>query len=185
MEEATFAGGCFWCMEQPFEALGGVKDVIAGYMGGHQPDPSYQDICTGQSGHLEVVRVLYDPGRVGYQALLDVFWRQIDPTDSGGSFVDRGDHYRSAIFYHTKVQKEMAEASRDRLDASGRFSGPVVTVVAEASTFYPAEEYHQDYHKKNSVQYLAYRTFSGRDPFIRSAWKDLETNDTAADKGQV
>lgn len=171
LETAIFAGGCFWCMERPFESLDGVVDVISGYTGGHQPDPSYQDVSSGESGHLEAVRIRYDPSRVSFETLLEVFWRQIDPTDDGGSFVDRGDQYCSAIFYTTDAQKELAESSRRQLEASGRFDRPVATGIVPASTFYPAEDYHQKFHAKNPARYMAYRMQSGRDRFIRDFWE--------------
>ncbi|MEW6078406.1 MAG: peptide-methionine (R)-S-oxide reductase MsrB [Thermodesulfobacteriota bacterium] len=172
LETATFAGGCFWCMEPPFQALEGVTAVISGYIGGHLADPTYEDVCSGRSGHLEAIEVEYDPARIRYEELLNVFWRQIDPTDDGGSFVDRGPQYRSAIFFHDEGQKALAEASKKAIDDSGRFDRPVTTAILPYTTFYPAEAYHQDYAKKNPLRYKAYRAGSGRDRFIAAAWKD-------------
>jgi methionine-S-sulfoxide reductase len=157
LETATFAGGCFWCMEPPFRALDGVTAVRSGYIGGHLPDPTYQDVCSGRSGHLEAIEVEYNPARISYEQLLNVFWRQIDPTDDGGSFVDRGPQYRSAIFFHDERQKALAEASKKAIDDSGRFDRPVATAILPYTTFYPAEDYHQDYAGKNPLRYKAYR----------------------------
>jgi len=167
---ATFAGGCFWCMEPPFEKLKGVNSVISGYMGGQLKDPSYEDVSSGRSGHLEVVQVNYNPNVVSYQKLLNVFWHQIDPTDAGGSFVDRGQQYGSAIFYHNKQQQLAANNSKNRLQSSGIFDGPIVTPVKTASEFYPAEDYHQDYYQRNSVRYKFYRYRSGRDQYLDEQW---------------
>ncbi|KAF0180717.1 MAG: methionine-R-sulfoxide reductase/methionine-S-sulfoxide reductase [Nitrospirae bacterium] len=172
LETATFAGGCFWCMEPPFEKLDGVKDVISGYTGGRKIKPTYEDVSAGTTGHAEAIQVIYDPARVSYQKLLDTFWRQIDPTDAGGSFVDRGSQYRSAIFYHNEEQHRLALQSRADLGKSGRFSKPVVTEIAEAGVFYQAEDYHQDYYKKNPIRYKYYRYNSGRDQFIKKSWGD-------------
>ncbi|MBU2512275.1 peptide-methionine (S)-S-oxide reductase MsrA [bacterium] len=169
-EKATFAGGCFWCMEHPFEKLTGVKQVIPGYSGGMSENPTYEEVCSGTSGHLEVVQVTYDPKTVSYRTLLDNFWRQINPTDGGGQFVDRGSQYKSAIFYHTPEQKNQAEQSKKELEASGRFSSPVVTEIIEAEAFYPAEEYHQKYYETNSDRYQHYRDRSGRDVFLKRTW---------------
>ncbi len=168
VKKATFAGGCFWCVETPFEKLKGVQDVVSGYMGGTGENPTYKDYA--QKGHIEVVEVLYDPEKVSYQALLDMFWRTINPTDAGGQFGDRGPQYRSAIFYHTDTQKELAEASKKALGDSGRFEKPVVTEILPVSTFYPAEEYHQDYAAKNPLRYKAFRYLSGRDSFFNKTW---------------
>lgn len=171
---AIFAGGCFWCMEPPFEKLPGVMDVVSGYTGGHVKDPTYKQVSAGGTGHLESVRVVYDPSKVAYNELLDVFWHQIDPTDDGGQFVDRGSSYLSAIFYLDEQQKMEAEASRDALAKSGRFTKPIVTMIRPAEEFYPAEEYHQDYHKKNTLPYKYYRGRSGRDDFLESVWGKQE-----------
>lgn len=168
MQMATFAGGCFWCMESPFEKLEGVKDVIAGYTGGTGANPTYEDY--GKKGHIEAIQVTYDPSKVTYEQLLDVFWRQIDPTDAGGQFVDRGPYYRSAIFYYNDEQKRLAEKSKADLAASGRFDKPIVTEILPAGTFYKAEEYHQDYYLKNTIRYQMYRSGSGRDRFLDKIW---------------
>jgi peptide methionine sulfoxide reductase msrA/msrB len=173
---ATFAGGCFWCMEAPYEVLDGVEDVIAGYTGGDLENPTYQDVLTGKTGHFEAIQITYDPAIVSYDELLDVFWRQIDPTDAGGQFADRGSQYRTAIFYHNETQKEQAEKARADLDASGKFDRPVATLILAAKTFYPAEEYHQDYYKTNSLHYNAYKQGSGRARYIEETWPKEETN---------
>ena len=167
---ATFAGGCFWCMEGPFAEAEGVIEVIPGYTGGHKENPTYQEVCSHATGHYEAIQVTYDPGLISYEELLDIFWRQIDPTDEGGQFFDRGSSYLTAVFYHDQDQREKAEASKKALDSSGRFNKPVVTAVLPASAFYPAEEYHHDYHKKNPAHYNRYRGGSGRDAFIARHW---------------
>ena len=179
-EKATFAGGCFWCMESPYEKLEGVKEVISGYTGGKKVNPTYEEVSSGITGHLEAIEIVYDPSVVSYDKLLDVFWRNIDPTDAGGQFVDRGGQYRSAIFYHTEDQKKAAEAAKQRLARSGVFSKPIVTEIIPAATFYKAEEYHQDYYKKNPVRYKFYRFNSGRDQFLEKAWKGKSEITTAA-----
>ncbi len=176
-EKATFAGGCFWCMEPPFEKLPGVKDVVAGYMGGTGANPTYKDYA--QKGYVEVVQITYDPAVVSYSTLLDVFWRQINPTDAQGQFVDRGRQYRSAVFYHDQEQKDLAEASKEQLAKSPRFDKPIVTEITEVSTFYPAEDYHQDYHRKNPLRYRYYRYRSGRDEYLKKTWG----NEAPARKG--
>ncbi len=169
---ALFAGGCFWCMEPPFEKLPGVISVVSGYTGGPEADPTYEQVSSGRTGHLEAVRVVYDPAKIGYAGLLEVFWRQIDPTDAGGQFADRGPQYRTAIFHADPEQQRLAEASRRELGASGRFPRPIVTEILPAGPFYPAEEYHQDYYKKNPQHYKAYRTGSGREAFLARVWGD-------------
>jgi peptide methionine sulfoxide reductase msrA/msrB len=170
MEKATFAGGCFWCMEPPFEKLPGVAAVVSGYAGGDKVNPTYKEVSSGLTGHMEVVQVFYDPSRVSYEELLHTFWRQIDPTDDGGSFVDRGPQYRSAIFYHNAEQKSLAEASKEELERSGRFDRPIATEILPLDRFYDAEDYHQDYYKKNPIRYKFYRNGSGRDGFINRVW---------------
>lgn len=165
---ATFAGGCFWCVQPPFEKLDGVLHVDAGYTGGTGTNPTYEDYA--QKGHVEAVQITYDPAKINYSQLLDVFWRQINPTDPGGQFVDRGPQYRSAIFYHDAEQKRLAEASKEQLGKSGRFSQPIVTELIQAGPFYKAEDYHQDYYKKNPIRYHYYRHRSGRDQFIEKTW---------------
>ena len=167
-QQATFAGGCFWCMEHPFEALDGVSNVIAGYIGGDGKNPTYQEYS--KKGHVEAVQITYDPKKVSYEQLLDVFWRQIDPTDPDGQFVDRGKQYRSAIFYHDEAQQKHAKDSKQKLTTSKRFKKPIVTEILAASTFWPAEEYHQDYATKRPWRYRWYRSRSGRDQFLNKAW---------------
>nr|WP_153306066.1 peptide-methionine (R)-S-oxide reductase MsrB [Desulfatiglans anilini] len=168
LKRATFAGGCFWCMEKPFEELPGVASVMPGYAGGTTEDPTYETYAEG--GHLEVIEVLYDPAVVSYETLLEVFWRQVDPTDARGQFVDRGPHYATAVFYHDEDQKRAAEASKAELERSGVFRRPIVTPILPAGKFYPAEEYHQGYHRKNPVHYRYYRQGSGRDAFLEEVW---------------
>ncbi|MFB0520037.1 MAG: peptide-methionine (R)-S-oxide reductase MsrB [Desulfatiglandales bacterium] len=172
LETATFAGGCFWCMEPDFEKVDGVVEVISGYAGGHKENPSYEEVTSGGTGHLEAVQVHYNPTRLTYKALLDVFWRHVDPTDRGGQFVDRGSQYRTVIFYHNEEQKQLAEQSIEELNKSGRFDKPVVTEIVRFSKFYRAEEYHQDYYKKHPIRYKYYRFHSGRDQFLRKVWRD-------------
>lgn len=169
-EVATFAGGCFWCMVAPFEKIKGVVKVVPGYTGGNKENPTYREVCSGGTGHYEAVQITFDPSAITYEELLDIFWRQIDPTDDGGQFHDRGPSYRTAVFYHTEQQKQIALRAIKALNESKRFSLPVATQVLPASTFYPAEDYHQDYHKKNPEHYQQYRRGSGRDAFIAKYW---------------
>ena len=179
---ATFAGGCFWCMEPPFEGIDGVLDVRSGYAGGKEPNPRYEDVAAGHTGHREVVQIRFDPERVSYAALLNIYWRQFDPTDGGGSFGDRGFQYSPAIFYHNEMQRELALASRQRLTDSGIFDGPIASVILAFTTFYPAEDYHQGYARKNPLRYRFYRSRSGRDAFIREAWgEDIMATDFMTD----
>ena len=167
---ATFAGGCFWCTEADFEKLPGVAKVISGYAGGHTENPTYDEVSSGTTGHVESVQVYYDPARLTYSDLLDYFWKHIDPTDPGGQFVDRGAQYRSVIFYHDQEQKKLAEQSKNALARSGKFSKPVVTDILPLTKFYAAEEYHQDYYLKHPFKYKFYRSRSGRDQFLRKTW---------------
>ena len=146
LEKATFAGGCFWCMEPPFEKLNGVQSVVSGFMGGQKAQPSYKEVSSGSTGHKEVVQITFNPKQIRYEDLLEVFWRNVDPTDEGGQFVDRGDQYATAIFYHDVMQKKTAEESKQKMEKSGRFKKPIVTPIQQAGTFYPAEDYHQDYY---------------------------------------
>lgn len=169
-ETAIFAGGCFWCMESPFEKINGVKEVISGYTGGNKENPTYEEVSSGTTGHLEAIQIIYDPQKVSYNDLLSIFWKQIDPTDADGQFVDRGKQYRSAIFYKSKEEKTLAEKSKQNLDKSKRFNSPIVTEIIAVTTFYPAEDYHQDYYKKNPVRYNYYRYGSGRDQFLKKVW---------------
>jgi peptide methionine sulfoxide reductase msrA/msrB len=185
LKKATFAGGCFWCMEAPFEKLEGVEQVISGYTDGHKENPSYKEVSAGGTGHAEAVQVLYDPSKISYTKLLETFWRQIDPTDPNGQFVDRGSQYRTGIFYHNNEEKILAEKSKKGLEQSGRYDKPIVTEIVEASTFYEAEEYHQDYYKKNPIRYKYYRFNSGRDRYLKKVWsKEMETKEAARDKNQ-
>lgn len=171
---ATFAGGCFWCMEPPFDKVAGVLSTTSGYAGGTERHPTYKQVAYGRTGHTESVRVIYDPKIVGYDKLLEVFWRNIDPTDAGGQFVDRGRQYRTAIFVHDAQQRAAAEASKKALGESGRFSAPIVTEIVDAGDFWVAEAYHQDFYKKSPQRYYAYRRGSGRDQFIARVWGQQE-----------
>ena len=172
LSEATFAGGCFWCTESDFEKIDGVVEVISGYVGGQTQNPTYKEVSVGGTGHAEAIRVLYDPQKITYDELLDIFWRHVDPTDPGGQFVDRGSQYRPAIFYHDDDQKRLAEASKRKLETSGRFDKSIATEIVPVSEFYEAEDYHQDYYKKNPLRYKLYRNNSGRDQFLKKAWAD-------------
>jgi peptide-methionine (S)-S-oxide reductase len=167
---ATFAGGCFWCMEPPFDKLEGVISTTSGYIGGHKADPTYKEVSAGTTGHTEAVQIVYDPDRVSYQELLQVFWINIDPLDARGQFCDKGDQYRTGIFYHDSEQQHLAEASKRDLQDSGRLGGPIVTEITEATTFYPAEDYHQDYYQRNPVRYKFYRYSCGRDERLEQLW---------------
>lgn len=178
-DKATFAGGCFWCMVTPFDQLPGIVSVVSGYIGGHTSNPTYQEVCSETTGHAEAVQITFDPELYSYHKLLDTYWRQIDPTDAGGQFHDRGSSYRTAIFAHSDEQMAEAEASKQELQNSGRFNTPIVTEIVriDADAFYPGEDYHQDYHHKNPLRYKAYRKGSGRDAFIEKHWnttKDKE-----------
>ena len=166
METATFAGGCFWCLESAFDQTPGVRAAVSGYTGGSTANPTYEGVCSGSTGHLEAVQVTYDPSRVSYAELLNVFWKNIDPTDAGGQFVDRGSQYRTAIFYHTEAQKKRAEESKTALQKSGLFGRPIATQIRKAEKFYPAEEYHQDYYRKNALRYRLYKEHSGRERYV-------------------
>lgn len=172
-EVATFAGGCFWCMVKPFDEQPGIIKVVSGYTGGHKENPTYKEVCSETTGHYEAVQITFDPEVFPYEKLLELYWPQIDPTDAGGQFADRGDSYRTAIFYHNEHQKELAEESKRQLEASGRFSEPIATQILPAKPFYEAEEYHQGYYKKNKFRYAMYRRGSGRDRFIKENWKDF------------
>lgn len=178
VKKAIFAGGCFWCMQGPFEKVEGVVSVVAGYTGGTTKNPTYREVSSGKTGHLEAVQVTYDPDVVSYETLLDVFWRQIDPTDDTGQFADQGSQYRTAIFWHDDDQKRMAEASKKALDDSGKFAAPIQTIILPATPFYPAEEYHQNYATKNPQEYGRYRKYSGRVAFIERNWEAYEADET-------
>jgi len=167
---ATFAGGCFWCMEPPFDKIPGVISTTSGYTGGKTENPTYEQVSSGGTGHAEAVQVIYDPAKVTYAQLLAVFWRNIDPHDAGGQFCDRGTQYRTAIFVHNDAQRKEAEESKRALEASGRLKQPIVTAIVTATRFYPAEDYHQDYYRKNPVRYKFYRANCGRDARLREVW---------------
>jgi peptide methionine sulfoxide reductase msrA/msrB len=173
---AVFAGGCFWCTESDFEKVNGVIEVVSGYTGGHDDYPTYKEVSAGRTGHVEAVQVIYDPTQITYENLLDVFWRHVDPTDPGGQFVDRGSQYRSAIFYANEKERQLAEASKKRLSDSGPFTKPIVTDILPLGSFYTAEDYHQDYHKRNPIRYKWYRSGSGRDKFLKKTWAGMTTD---------
>lgn len=169
--EAFFAGGCFWCMEPPFEKTEGVINVVSGYMGGEKKDPTYEEVASGVTGYVETIKVVYDPSAVTYEELLNVYWRQIDPTDEGGQFVDRGSEYRSVIFYNNEDERKLAESSKENLQKSGVFKKPIVTEIVKASVFYEAQINHQDYYKRHPYRYRFYRLHSGRDQFLKRKWQ--------------
>jgi peptide-methionine (S)-S-oxide reductase len=173
---ATFAGGCFWCMQPAYDRVPGVVATTVGYTGGHLPNPTYEQVSSGGTGHRESIEVVYDPAKVTYEQLLTVFWHNVDPTDNSGQFCDHGEQYRSAIFYHDEAQRRAAEASKQAIEASGRIKAPIVTDIVPASTFYPAEEYHQKYYVKSALQYKFYRFSCGRDRRLSQLWG--ETGDT-------
>lgn len=177
IEIATFAGGCFWCIEADFEKLPGVIKVISGYTGGNKANPTYEEVSSGRTGHLEAVQVYYHPKKITYEELLKIFWRNIDPTDEGGQFIDRGPQYKTAIFYHNEEQRKLAEKSKEEITKSGKFSKPIVTEIKKLTQFYEAEEYHQDYFKKEPLHYQLYRQGSGRDRFCRMIWKEEKETD--------
>ncbi len=170
LSRATFAGGCFWCTESDFEKVPGVIEAVSGYTGGSEDNPSYAEVSSGRTGHLEAVQVIYDPKQISYDGLLNIFWRHIDPTDPGGQFVDRGSQYGSAIFYHDDEQKRRAEKSKKELAKSDRFDKPIVTEIRKLTRFYRAEDYHQDYYKTDTFRYQMYRWNSGRDQFLEKTW---------------
>jgi peptide-methionine (S)-S-oxide reductase len=172
VEKAVFAGGCFWCMVKPFEQQEGIVKAVSGYTGGTVENPTYEQVCSGTTGHYEAVEITYDPAIFPYEKLLALFWQQIDPTDPGGQFYDRGKSYQTAIFYQNEEQKRLAEVSKEQLANSGRFTKPIVTPILPAAEFYPAEEYHQGYYKKNPAHYESYHVGSGRAGFIKTHWGD-------------
>ena len=174
LAKATFAGGCFWCMEPPYDELEGVISTISGYIGGTKKNPTYEQVSAGTTGHAEAVEVTYDPKKISYEKLLDVFWRNIDPLTANAQFCDSGNQYRSAVFYHDQTQKTLAEASKNRLQS--RFKQPIVTEIVRASEFYPAEDYHQDYYKKNPIRYKIYRYGCGRDKRLQELWGAQKNN---------
>ncbi len=169
-DTATFAGGCFWCMQPPFDKLDGVISVTVGYTGGSEKNPTYEQVSAGNTGHVEAIEILYDPAKIAYSELLNVFWRNINPTQPDGQFVDRGRQYRSAIFYHNEEQRRLAEASKEALEEADIFRANIVTEILPAGPFYPAEEYHQDYYEKNPIRYKYYRYGSGRDSYLEKQW---------------
>lgn len=168
LAKAVFAGGCFWCMEPPFDALPGVTATVSGYTGGTRANPTYQEVSAGNTGHIEAVEVTYDPAKVSYQQLLETYWRNVDPLDAGGQFCDRGEPYRTAVFYHDAEQKRLADISKTRIEQ--RLGRAVVTPVRPAATFYPAEDYHQDYYQRNPLRYKYYRYRCGRDARLEQLW---------------
>jgi len=170
LRKATFAGGCFWCMEPAFQNLKGVTDVVSGYSGGTKENPTYEQVSTGNTGHLEAVQVTFNMKQISYEKLLEVFWKSIDPTDTNGQFADKGTQYKTAIFYHNKKQKKLAEESKTTLQNTGIFKKPIVTEIIEFKNFYKAEDYHQDYYKKNPQHYSTYKNLSGRESFLKNVW---------------
>ena len=170
LAKATFAGGCFWCMEKPFDQIEGVLSTTSGYSGGQKTNPTYQQVSAGATGHAESVQVVYDPDQVNYEQLLEVFWRNVDPLDADGQFCDRGNQYRTGIFYHNEEQRRLAEQSKQNLKQSGQLQAPPITEIVVFQTFYPAEDYHQDYYRKNPLQYKLYRTTCGRDRRLKELW---------------
>jgi peptide methionine sulfoxide reductase msrA/msrB len=177
IEQATFAGGCFWCMVSPFDEQPGIIEIVSGYTGGHTKNPTYEEVCSNTTGHYEAVQITFDPDVFSYRKLLELFWQQIDPTDTGGQFNDRGSSYKTAIFYHSEVQREQAESSKKELENSGRFQKPIVTEILPGCPFYKAEEKHQQYYKKNPFHYNLYKEGSGRSRFIRENWKSRKNDE--------
>jgi peptide methionine sulfoxide reductase msrA/msrB len=176
LKVATLAGGCFWCLASDFEKVSGVAKIISGYTGGQTENPTYEEVSTGKTGHYEAVQIYYDPSKVSYEQILNIFWRHIDPTDPEGQFADRGPQYRTAIFYHDEEERRIAEKSKENLEKSGRFKKPIVTQIVKFSRFYEADFYHQDYHKKSPVRYKLYRVGSGRDQFLDKTWGKEKTS---------
>ena len=172
IEKAVFAGGCFWCMQPVFDSMEGVISTRVGYSGGTQENPAYEEVCSGKTGHTEAIQIEYDPSKAGYQELLEVFWQNIDPTTPNQQFADVGTQYRTAIFYQSDEQKRVAEESKKQLEQSGRYQKPIVTEIVPASLFYPAEDYHQRYYKKNPVRYQLYKKGSGRESYLKRVWGD-------------
>jgi len=169
-QKATFAGGCFWCMEPPYDNLAGIISTTVGYTGGEKPNPTYEEVCSGRTGHAEAVQIVFDSTRISYEDLLQVFWQNIDPTDPYGQFADKGSQYRTAIFYHDEKQKELAEKSKKELEASGKFDSPIVTEIVPAEVFYPAEKYHQEFYKNHPLRYTSYKVGSGRASYLENMW---------------
>jgi methionine-S-sulfoxide reductase len=169
-QKATFAGGCFWCMQPPYDDLPGIISTTVGYTGGTKVNPTYEEVCSGTTGHAEAVEIVFDSTKIKYTDLLQVFWRNIDPTNTGGQFADRGSQYRTAVYYHDQQQKEQALKSKQDLAASGKFDKPIVTEIVPAGVFYPAEEYHQQFYKNHPLRYNGYKTASGRSAFLKEVW---------------
>lgn len=169
-KKAVFAGGCFWCMVHPFDSLPGIESVVSGFTGGHVENPTYEEVVRGNTGHTEAVEITYDPDKISYEELVEIYWRQTDPTDASGQFADRGDSYRPVIYYSTAEEKEIAEKSKQNLQESGPFSDPIVTSIEPIQPFYPAEDYHQDFYKKEPVHYQRYSVGSGRAGFLEEHW---------------
>ena len=174
LDKATFAGGCFWCIESVFDELEGIKEAVSGYMDGKTKDPTYIEVSSGKTGHYEAVQVTFDSKKITYNALVEIFWQQIDPTDPTGQFADKGSQYKTAIFYHNEEQKKIAEESKKELEKSGKFDKPIVTEIKEAKEFYAAEDYHQDYYKKCPVRYQNYKVGSGRESFLKRIWEKVK-----------
>lgn len=167
---AVFAGGCFWCMVQPFDSLPGIEKVISGFTGGHIENPSYNDVVRGGTGHTEAVEITYDPDKISYEELVEIYWRQTDPTDASGQFADRGEAYRPVIYYSTAEEQKIAEKSKQNLQENGPFKEPIVTSIEPIQPFYPAEDYHQDFYKKEVMHYKRYSVGSGRAGFLDTHW---------------
>ena len=180
LEIATFAGGCFWCVESDFDHVDGVVRTISGYTGGHLENPTYRQVTTDTTGHREAVQIYFDPERVSYAELLEIFWRSVDPTDAGGQFCDRGKSYTTAVFYNSEEQRRLAEASKAKLEREGTLKRPIATTIEDGGTFYPAEDYHQDYYKNNPLRYKLYRYSCGRDARIKELWGDQAMRGIAA-----
>ena len=176
LEKATFAGGCFWCMQPPYDKLEGVVSTTVGYTGGTKPNPTYEEVCTGKTGHAEAVEIVYDRSKVSYAQLLDLFWKSIDPTTLNQQFADKGTQYRTAVFYHNGEQKKLAAASKEAFEKSGKFTGAIVTEIVPAAVFYPAEEHHQGYYKKCPLPYQMYKIGSGREGYLKKMWGDGKTD---------
>lgn len=170
VKKAVFAGGCFWCMVQPFDSLPGIESVISGFTGGHVENPTYNEVVRGGTGHTEAVEITYDPDKISYAELVEIYWRQTDPTDASGQFADRGDSYRPVIYYSTAEEQEIAEQSKQNLQENGPFSAPIVTSIEPIDPFYPADEYHQDFYKKETAHYKRYSVGSGRVGFLEENW---------------
>lgn len=171
-KKAIFAGGCFWCMVEPFDSLPGIEAVVSGYTGGHVENPTYRQVVSGTTGHTEAVEITYDPSKISYEELVEIYWRQTDPTDAAGQFADRGESYRPVIYYNNEEERQIAERSKADLEENGPFSDPIVTSIEPAQPFYPAEDYHQDFYKKEAEHYRRYNVGSGRAPFLEKYWQN-------------